>query len=69
MAGYGQKELYGHYEIDFGRRLLAKFRFDPSSFWKNDAFRRVAKGALYPSRSRDPLLDLAQAIKDNLDSN
>jgi len=32
MSDYNQKELYGHFEIDFGRRLLAKFRFDPNTF-------------------------------------
>lgn len=63
MADYGQKELYAHYEIDFGRRLLAKFRFDPVRFWKSDAFPQVTENALYPSRSRDPLFDIAEEIK------
>lgn len=63
MTDFGQKELYGHYEIDFGRRLLAKFRFDPTSFWKSDAFPQVVKKALYPPRSRDPVFDLAERVK------
>ena len=66
MADYGQKELYGHYEIDFGRRLLAKFRFDPTTFWKSDVFPQVIKKALYPARNRDPLLAMAEDIKDTL---
>lgn len=69
MTDYGQKELYGHYEIDFGRRLLAKFRFDPRTFWKSDAFPQVAKNALYPARTRDPLLNLAEEIKAAIDPN
>lgn len=69
MADYGQKELYGHFEIDFGRRLLAKFCFDPSKFWKSDAFPQVVKQALYPPRNRDPLFDLAEEIKASLDLN
>lgn len=46
MVGYEQKELYHHYEIDFGRRLVAKFRFDPRSFWKRDTFPKVKEDAL-----------------------
>jgi hypothetical protein len=33
MLGYDQKQLYKHFEIDFGRRLVAKFRFNPATFW------------------------------------
>lgn len=66
LAEYRQKEFYAHYEIDFGRRLLAKFRFNPKRFWKSDAFPQVSKSALYPSGGRDPLLDLAQTIKSSL---
>jgi hypothetical protein len=63
MVNYDQKELYGHYEIDFGRRLLAKFRFDPATFWKNDAFPQVRDRALYPPESEDPLNQLARRVK------
>lgn len=69
MVDYGQKELYGHYEIDFGRRLLAKFRFDPKTFWKSDMFPKVGKHALYPSKERDPLLKLTEVVKTALDTN
>ena len=69
MTDYGQKELYGHYEIDFGRRLLAKFRFDPQTFWKGDTFPQIGKLALYPSKKRDPLLKLTEEIKATLDPN
>ena len=37
-----------HHEIDFGLRLVAKFWFNPKAFWKNDAFPRVKRVALYP---------------------
>lgn len=69
MMDYGQKELYGHYEIDFGRRLLAKFRFDPNTFWKGATFPQVGKLALYPSKKRDPLLKLTEGIKASLNTN
>lgn len=61
MAGYDQKQHYHHYEIDFGRRLLAKFRFNPRTFWKDDNFPMVAKTALYPNNN-DPLFQLAQLV-------
>jgi len=63
MVNSDQKELYGHYEIDFGRRLIAKFHFDPTTFWRGDTFPKVANGALYPPTSKDPLYELALRVK------
>ena len=63
MVNYDQKELYGHYEIDFGRRLIAKFTFDAAKFWRSDAFPQLAPDALYPPASEDPLHRLAQRVK------
>ncbi len=63
MADYGQKELYHHYEIDFGRRLVAKFRFQPHQFWKSDDFPKVTETALYPPETIDPLFKLAGKVK------
>jgi hypothetical protein len=64
MFAYEQKENYFAYEMDFGRRLVAKFSFTPASFWKNDHFPRVAKAALYPSAKSDPLYRLALGVKE-----
>jgi hypothetical protein len=62
MAGIDQKQHYKHYEIDFGRRLVAKFRFEPEKFWTSSSdFSRICAQALYPKD--DPLLDLTEAIK------
>jgi hypothetical protein len=63
LGGYDQKELYHHYEIDFGRRLIAKFCFDPQTLWKNNAFPRVEHDALYPPEEKDPLCRLVGAVK------
>jgi hypothetical protein len=63
LANFDQKELYAHYEIDFGRRLVAKFRFNPTTFWKSDTFPKVAQEALYPPESKDPLYKLALRVK------
>jgi FRG domain len=65
MSGVDQKQQYKHYEIDFGRRLVAKFRFEPNNFWKESPnFSRVSHDALYPEV--DPLLELAKKIKRDL---
>jgi hypothetical protein len=65
MTGYHQKQHYAHFEIDFGRRLVAKFKFNPHSFWKNSVFPRVEHAALYPNQN-DPFFDVAQSIKYRL---
>ncbi len=65
MASVDQKQNYKHYEIDFGRRLVAKFAFKPREFWKaSKDFPPVRKTALYPNE--DPLLELTKAIKSQL---
>lgn len=60
---YEQKAHYHMHEIDFGRRLIAKFRFDPKTFWKSDTFPKVAYKALYPPSQRDPLSTIAEEVK------
>ncbi|MGH8092687.1 MAG: FRG domain-containing protein [Chthoniobacterales bacterium] len=68
MSGYDQKELYKHFEIDFGRRLVTKFRFDPDKFWKHSgSFPAVARRALYPSESSDPLYSICLGVKSAID--
>ena len=63
LSGTDQKQLYESYEVDFGRRLIAKFRFDPARFWyKSEAFPKVPERALYPPAGEDPLCDLASAV-------
>jgi hypothetical protein len=66
LVDYAQRENYFHYEMDFGRRLVAKFVFNPATFWKSDNFPKVTRPALYPSAGQDALfklmLDVQQAI-------
>jgi hypothetical protein len=69
LTSLEQKGHYENYEIDFGLRLVAKFRFDPQTFWqKNEGFPPVTRQALYPSAANDPLLELAETIKRSLPS-
>lgn len=65
MPDFDQKQHYGAYEIDFGRRLVAKFKFDPRSFWSDHDFPKVGRNALYPERN-DPLNEIAASLKRNL---
>ena len=59
-----QKLLYSNAEMDFGRRLIAKFGFEPDSFWdKSGNFPLVGEKALYPRSSQDPMCELVDAIK------
>jgi hypothetical protein len=59
-----QQLFYSHAEMDFGRRLIAKFCFDPDRFWdERGNFPQVAEHALYPGASQDPMWSLAAAVK------
>lgn len=66
IADFEQNAHYSHYEMDFGRRLIAKFRFNPVTFWKSPNFPRATDEALYPKDHRDPLLSVAQDVKTTL---
>ncbi len=66
LGDYAQRENYFHYEVDFGRRLVAKFVFNPATFWKNDNFPQVAHRALYPSAAEDPLYRLMLSVQQAL---
>jgi FRG domain len=63
IADYEQNAYYSYYEMDFGRRLIAKFRFDPATIWKSKNFTPASREALYPKEHRDNLLNLTQEIK------
>lgn len=55
LADPDQKSRVPHYEADFGRRLIAKFRLNPKKFWENDgAFPQVPDAALFPQED-DPV--------------
>lgn len=57
---------YSYYEMDFGRRLIAKFCFDPVTFWGSDNYTRVPDAALYPAERRDPLLTITSKIRTEI---
>jgi hypothetical protein len=64
LAEMGQKMQLADYEVDFGRRLIAKFRFHPDKFWQSDPiFPRVPTEALLPN-NLDPVLEFASLIRE-----
>jgi hypothetical protein len=67
ISDFGQHAHYGYYEMDFGRRLIAKFRFNPTTFWSSTNYPPSPDAALYPAEHRDPLLAIADCVKKNLD--
>jgi hypothetical protein len=64
MDVVGEWQNYRSHEIDFGRRLLAKFRIQRSGFWSKD-YAAIPTEALYPNE-RDPLVDMCNRIKTRL---
>lgn len=65
MPDFNQKQHYKAFEIDFGRRLLAKFVFDPKTFWQSEDFPKINRSALYPNAD-DPLYEMAMQLKIQL---
>lgn len=63
---FEQKENFAYGEVDFGSRLISKFRIDPHSFWHNEYFPRVPTEFLYPSAENDPFLEVVQHVKRDL---
>lgn len=69
LSDFDQKSLYEHHEVDFGRRLVAKFRFNPEEFWSSSGdFPRLTEAALSPTMDKDPFIATAQRIKQSLPS-
>jgi hypothetical protein len=66
LLNFDDKQLLDHYEVDFGRRLVAKFVFHPKKLWSDPDFPPASNTALYPAPGEDPLLDVANQIKESL---
>jgi hypothetical protein len=61
MIGVTQSRHYKPFEMDFGRRLIAKFRLNPATFWSDPDFPPVPEQALYP-KGKDWLEQLTADI-------
>jgi hypothetical protein len=63
-----QREDYRHAEFDFGRRVVAKFRFEPSRFWRDDSpFPLVPYEALFPDDG-EALVEISKEIRRKVES-
>lgn len=50
FSDFHQHRYLKPYQVDFGRRLVGKFRFDPTTFWPaQPAFPLIKKEALFPA--------------------
>lgn len=66
ISDFGQHSHYSYHEMDFGRRLVAKFRFNPKAFWSAN-YRPVPDEALFPTQLRDPLRLIAESIRQKIE--
>ena len=67
ISDFGQHSHYGYYEMDFGRRLIAKFCFSPSKIWTDPNFQPASDKALYARQQRDPLRAITTQIVKQLE--
>ena len=67
ITDFEQNAKYRYYEMDFGRRLVAKFRFD-ATLWSSPNFPPASEEALYPKERRDRLLNLTKEVSESLTS-
>lgn len=58
---YNQKELYRIEEVDFGHRLIAKFKFNLAEFWSSPSFPMIDPQSLLSEP--DPFLRVSQQIR------
>jgi hypothetical protein len=70
LGEVGQSLKYGRHEVDFGRRLVAKLRFNPETFWDTTGnhFPKVTPEALYLPDELDELRPVAAQIKNTIES-
>jgi hypothetical protein len=64
LTSVSEKSNYAAKEVDFNRRLIAKFRVTPTDFWTEN-HHPVPPLALYPKR-QDSFLQVAENIKQEL---
>ncbi|GGF60413.1 hypothetical protein GCM10011402_10520 [Paracoccus acridae] len=65
IQAYEQKQMYSAHEVDFGRRLIGKFKFNVSDFLADPIFPIVPHDALYPNND-DRFVELVHEINHNL---
>lgn len=67
MQDFDQKRHYEAFEIDFGRRIIAKFKLSSKDFQGDDLFPVIRRDALYPD-VHDTFIGIARDIQKNIGS-
>ncbi|MBC9035100.1 FRG domain-containing protein [Sphingomonas sp. JC676] len=62
IADYDPNGRHAYQEMDFGRRLVAKFKLNLEAFWNSRDFPPASVESIYP-KEFDPLLLVADQIK------
>ena len=60
------EDIYDYHELDFGRRLVAKFRFNPYDFRDGGKFIALDKTDLLPRYPEDKLGKICSKLKNSL---
>ena len=60
------ENTYDYHELDYGRRLIAKFRFNPYDFRDSGRFIPLDKTDLFPSAPEDALSKICSQLKHRL---
>lgn len=66
VADYDRNFRYSWRELDFSRRLVSKFKLKLKGFWSSKDFPPASSEFIFPRDRRDPLLQMAQQIKDEI---
>jgi len=66
IADYDRNSRYSISEMDFGRRLIAKFKLKLDTFWQDKSFPPASLESIYPKEYSDPLLLITQRIKSEI---
>jgi len=66
IANYDRNSRYSYSQMDFGRRLVAKFKLKLEKFWNSRSFPPASVESIYPKGYRDPLLLITNKIKSEI---
>ena len=69
LSDLDDRDPHEYHELDFGRRLVAKFRFNPSDLSNDDRFVRLKEADLYPKSDDDLLRKICADLGSNAKGN
>ena len=66
VSEFEDENTYDYHELDFGRRLIAKFKFNPYDFRDGGRFVPLDKMDLFPSAPDDSISKICSRLKRSL---